>query len=160
MSLVAERTSAITVHKMHPYIGAEVRGVDLSRPLDDETLRQIKDAWHDNAMLFFRDQNLTEDDQRRFASYFGPIAKRVPPPQGSVKVETVAWDDMMMITDHVDANGKPIGSLGHGEMWFHSDKCYHRTPHRATFLYGIEIPSEGGDTRFASMYAAYERMPA
>ena len=160
MSLVAERTSAITVHKMHPYIGAEVRGVDLSCPLDDATLRAIKDAWHENAMLFFRDQNLTEDDQRRFASYFGPVAKRVPPPKGSIKVDTVAWDDMMMITDHVDANGKPVGSLGHGEMWFHSDKCYHRTPHRATFLYGIEIPSEGGDTRFASMYAAYERMPA
>jgi taurine dioxygenase len=80
MSLVAERTSAITVHKMHPYIGAEVRGVDLSRPLDDDALRQIKDAWHDNAMLVFRDQNLTEDDQRRFASYFGPVAKRVPSP--------------------------------------------------------------------------------
>ena len=80
-----------------------------------------------NAMIFFRDQNLTEDDQRRFASYFGPVAKRVPPPKSSPKVETVAWDDMMMITDHVDANGKPVGSLGHGEMWFHSDKCYHRT---------------------------------
>ena len=43
-------------------------------------------------------------------------------------------------------NGKPLGSLGHGEMWFHTDKCYHRRPHRASFLYGIEIPSEGGHT--------------
>src|SRR5262245_62422353 len=112
MSLVAERTSAITVHKLHPFIGAEVRGVDLSHPLDDDALRQIRDAWHDNAMLVFRDQNLTEDDQRRFASHFGKVAKRVPPPKGSIKVETVAWDDMMMITAHVDARGKPVGSRG------------------------------------------------
>jgi len=58
------------------------------------------------------------------------------------------------------ANGKALGSLGHGEMWFHIDKCYHRQPHRATFLYGIEIPSEGGHTQFSSMYAAYENLPA
>ena len=67
---------------------------------------------------------------------------------------------MMMITDNVDADGKPIGSLGHGEMWFHTDKCYHRRPHRASFLYGIEIPSEGGHTKFSSSYAAYDRLPA
>ena len=67
---------------------------------------------------------------------------------------------MMMVSDHVDANGKPLGTLGHGEMWSHTDKCYHRRPHRATFLYGIEIPSEGGHTKFSSLYAAYDRMPA
>jgi taurine dioxygenase len=160
MTMIAEKTGTISVHQMHPHIGAEVRGVELSRPLDDETLRQIKDAWHKHAVLVFRDQKLSEEDQRRFASNFGHVAKRVPPPPGAVKVETVAWDDMMMITDHVDANGKPVGSLGHGEMWFHTDKCYHRRPHRATFLYGIEIPSEGGDTRFSSMYAAYDKLSA
>ena len=46
MSQVAERTRAISVTKLHPDIGAEIRGVDLSRPLDEETVRQIKDAWH------------------------------------------------------------------------------------------------------------------
>ena len=60
-------------------IGAEIGGVDLSRPLDAETLRQIKDAWHEHTVLLFRCQSLSEDDQRRFASYFGPVAKRVPP---------------------------------------------------------------------------------
>jgi len=160
MSQVAERTRAISVTKLHPDIGAEIRGVDLSRPLDEETVRQIKDAWHQHAVLLFRDQNLSEDDQRRFASHFGPVAKRVPPKPGAPgAADALVWDDMMTISDHVDANGKALGSLGHGEMWFHTDKCYHRQPHRATFLYGIEIPSEGGHTQFSSMYAAYENLP-
>ena len=161
MPQVAERTRAISVTKLHPDIGAEIRGVDLSRPLDEETVRQIKDAWHQHAVLLFRDQNLSEDDQRRFASHFGPVAKRVPPKPGAPgAADALVWDDMMTISDRVDANGKALGSLGHGEMWFHADKCYHRQPHRATFLYGIEIPSEGGHTQFSSMYAAYENLPA
>jgi len=161
MTMVAERTQTISVTKLHPAIGAEIRGLDLSRPLDAETQQQVRDAWHDHTVLLFRDQKLTEDDQRRVASYFGPVAKRVPPKPGAPGATTSpAWDDMMMITDNVDANGKPLGSLGHGEMWFHTDKCYHRRPHRASFLYGIEIPSEGGHTRFSSMYAAYDRLPA
>ena len=108
----------------------------------------------------FRDQKLSEDDQRRFASYFGPVAKRVKPPASSGRiVDAPDWGDLMLITDNVDANGQPVGSLGHGEMWFHTDKCYHRRPHRASFLYGMQIPSEGGNTRFSSSYAAYDRLP-
>ncbi len=129
MAFVAEPLETISVIKLHPAIGAEIRGVDLSRPLDADTARQIKDAWHEHAVLLFRDQNLTEDDQRRFASHFGPVAKRVPPKAGAQGAYgSPEWDDMMMISDNVDANGKPLGSLGHGEMWFHTDKCYHRAP--------------------------------
>src|SRR5579864_6745008 len=110
MSPVAERTRAISVTKLHPDIGAEIRGVDLGRPLDEETARAIKDAWHEHAVLLFRDQDLSEDDQRQFASHFGPVAKRVPPKPGAKGAEDSApWDDMMMVTDNVDANGKALG---------------------------------------------------
>src|ERR1044071_7218436 len=161
MAALAEKIDTISVAKLHPVIGAEIRGVDLGRPLDDLTIRQIKDAWHQHTVLVFRDQGLSEDDQRRFASYFGPVAKRVPPRAGASGADTLGeGDDMLLITDNVDAGGKPIGALGHGEMWFHTDKCYHRRPHRASFLYGIEIPSEGGHTKFSSSYAAYEKLPA
>jgi alpha-ketoglutarate-dependent taurine dioxygenase len=161
MAIVAEKLRAISVTKLHPVIGAEISGVDLSQPLDAKTVRQIQDAWHQHTVLVFRDQTVSEDDQRRFASYFGSIAKRVPPRPGAVGVDAeLQWDDMLLVTDNVDARGKPMGALGHGEMWFHSDKCYHRQPHRASFLYGIEIPSEGGHTRFSSSYAAYEKLSA
>src|SRR3984957_13317723 len=113
-----------------------------------------------STVLLFRGQSLSEDDQRRFASYLGPVAKRVPPKPGATGIgDAPAWNDMMLVSDKLDANGKPLGTLGHGEMWFHTDKCYHRRPHRASFLYGIEIPSEGGHTRFSSSYAAYDRLP-
>jgi taurine dioxygenase len=160
MTVLAERTGTISVGKLHPVIGAEVRGVDLSTPLDGDTVRRIKDAWHEHTVLVFRDQAVSEDDQRRFASYFGTVAKRVPPRAGAAGADTLLdWDDMLLVSDHVDASGKPMGALGHGEMWFHSDKCYHRRPHRASFLYGIEIPTEGGHTRFSSSSAAYDRLP-
>ena len=149
---------SITVTPLHPVIGAEIGGVDLSRPLDDTTVREIELAWHDNAVLLFRDQDITGDDQLRLASHFGPIAERVIPPAGASRPSGPEWTDVMLVTDHVDADGEPLGSLGHGEMWFHSDKCYRERPHRASFLYGIDIPSDGGHTRFASLYAAYENM--
>jgi taurine dioxygenase len=149
----------IAVTKLHPHIGAQISGADLSRPLDRATLDQIRNAWHAHTVLLFRDQDLSEDDQRRFASYFGPVATRVKPPPGAKRNDGPDWTDLMMITDRVDADGKAVGALGHGEMWFHTDKCYHRRPHRASFLYGIEIPSQGGHTRFSSSYAAYDRLP-
>jgi taurine dioxygenase len=159
--MLAEKVGTVSVHKLHPDIGAEIRGVDLSGPLDADTISRIKDAWYKHTVLLFRNQNLSEDDQRRFASLFGPVAKRVKPKPGAKGLDTSPdWDDMMMVTDNVDANGKPLGSLGHGEMWFHTDKCYHRRPHRASFLYGIDIPTEGGHTKFSSLYAAYDNLPA
>jgi taurine dioxygenase len=153
------KSAGLTVTRLHPVIGAEVTGADLSQELDDETLGRIRDAWHAHTVLVFRDQNLSEDDQIRFASHFGPIAARVKPRSGGKQVNVPDWGKLMMITDHVNADGEPLGALGHGEMWFHSDKCYHERPHRASFLYGIEIPSEGGNTRFASLYGAYDKLP-
>ena len=67
---------------------------------------------------------------------------------------------MQLITNRLDEQGRPLGSLGDGEMWFHTDKCYVEKPHRASFLYAVEIPAEGGHTKFASLYNAYDRLPA
>jgi taurine dioxygenase len=160
MATAADALDTVEVRKLHPLIGAEIRGVDLSRPLDPRAVAEIKDAWHDHTVLVFRGQNLSEDDQRRFASHFGPVATRVKPPKGARRDDSPEWNEMMLISDRTDADGKPVGSLGHGEMWFHTDKCYRERPHRASFLYGIEIPSEGGNTKFASLYAAYDNLPA
>lgn len=151
----------ITVTKLHPAIGAEVSGVDLSRELDSETVETVRQAWHDHTVLIFRDQDISGEDQLRFAAHFGPVAERhIPKAESKGAVNgSPEWNTLMPISDKKDEDGNAIGALGHGEMWFHTDKCYHEKPHRASFLYGIEVPSEGGHTKFASLYGAYENLP-
>jgi len=160
MATKLKETGSITVTGLHPVIGAQVSGVDLSLALDAATVEAIRRAWHDHTVLVFRGQNITGDDQLRFASHFGTVAERHKPKPGANSPEDVPdWTNLMLVTDKKDENGKPLGGLGHGEMWFHSDKCYHQRPHRASFLYGIEVPTEGGHTKFASLYGAYDNLP-
>jgi taurine dioxygenase len=151
-------TRGLTFSPLHPLIGAEVSGVDLRKELDPATLATIKQAWSDHTLLLFRDQDMTSEDQLRLADHFGPIATRVIPPAGTPIPAGPEWTNVMLITDRKDENGDALGALGHGDMWFHSDKCYRPKPHRVSFLYGIEIPSEGGHTKFSSLYSAYDNM--
>src|SRR5262249_26205524 len=145
------------VTKLHPIIGAQVHGVDLSKPLDQDTQRLVRRAIADHTVLLFRSQRITSEDQRRFASYFGPLAERLKPPEKSGVKNSPTWDDdLMIISNETDAEGKALGALGQGEMWFHTDKCYVERPHRFSFLYGIQLPTEGGNTKFASLSAAYD----
>jgi taurine dioxygenase len=154
MATSLKTRDGITVTPLHPVIGAEISGVDLSKALDDATVEAIKQAWYQHTVLVFHDQDISGEDQLRFASYFGPIAERHQPKPGSKGAAKagVEWVNLMPISDKTDADGTPIGALGHGEMWFHSDKCYHEKPHRASFLCG--------HTKFASLYGAYNNLPA
>jgi taurine dioxygenase len=154
-------TARVEVRKLHPSIGAEIRGVDITRDVDDETFAEIRHAIGQHAMIVFRNQkDLTGEQQLKFAARFGQVAERLIPPKEKDRERNVAWNNLMLISDRKDEDGKPIGSLGHGEMWFHTDKCYVEKPHRFSFLYGIEIPSVGGNTKFTSLYSAYDKMPA
>jgi taurine dioxygenase len=159
MATSLTQTGPITVTPLHPVIGAEIGGVDLSQELDAATIDAIRQAWHDHTVLLFRDQDISGEDQLRFAGHFGTVAERHKPKAGSSGTDAPNWTTLMPVTDKTDEDGKPLGGLGHGEMWFHSDKCYHQRPHRTSFLYGIEIPTEGGHTKFANMYAARDNIP-
>ena len=148
---------SITVRKLSAPLGAEIRGVDLSRPLDAADIEAIKRAWYDNLVLLFRDQHLSEDAQIRFARCFGALQKRPRPP--SARAETgVENPELVMLVSNIREDGKPIGSLPDGEMEFHTDQCYLEKPANGTFLYAIEVPSEGGDTLFLNLYEAYETL--
>jgi taurine dioxygenase len=159
MATSLQETGPITVTKLHPAIGAEIGGVDLSTELNAATIDSIRQAWHDHTVLLFRGQKISGEDQLRFAEQFGTVAERHIPKTGATDSGSPDWKNLMPISDQTDDDGNPIGALGHGEMWFHSDKCYHPEPHRASFLYGIDIPSEGGHTKFASLYAAHDNIP-
>jgi taurine dioxygenase len=144
---------ALTIEPLSPALGAEVVGLDLRPPMDRTTVQEIEEAWHQHIVLVFRDQSLSEAEQFRFARNFGELGtrkrKREDRPEGA------AADHLMLVTN-IRRNGVPIGSLPDGEMLFHHDMCYTPEPHKATFLYAIEVTRDGGHTLFANMYRAYD----
>lgn len=141
--------------------GALIEGVDLSRPLTDTEFRFVKDAWDKHLVLVFRGQNVSEADQLRFAAMFGPLGDRkIAPDQLREKVEGIDQNNpKFMLVTNIKRNGKAIGAFGDGEMWFHIDSGYSARPYRYTFLYGLKLPSTGGNTMFSNMYKAYEALP-
>ncbi len=138
---------------LSPAIGAEIHGIDLRRPIDDTVFQRMRDAWHQHCVLLFRGQQLEDEDQVRFAARFGALSKVLHKHGGHTAHPSV------MLISNIRENGKPIGALPDGEMYFHSDQCYMERPSMATLLYAIEVPRRGGNTLFANMYAAYDALP-
>ena len=161
MSSVVIRPSAadIEIHPLSDALGAEIRGLDLTREIDDATFAVVDQAWRDHLILLFRGQDLSEDDQVRFARRFGALQGRPRPASMRAESGEVRHPEIMLVSN-IRKDGKLIGSLPDGEMQFHSDMCYIEKPAKGTFLYAIEIPSEGGDTLFLNTYKAYESLPA
>jgi taurine dioxygenase len=138
-------------------LGAEITGLDLRKPLDDATVKTIRDAFDQNIFVVFREQELSEDDQLRAAGYFGKVHIRRKPV--TTRDPGGAFDTPFMLVTNIVENGKSIGVFGDGEMWFHHDTSYYPEPHRATLLYSMKLPSWGGNTCFSNMYKAYENIP-
>ena len=148
---------SMTVTRASDALGAKVQGLDLRRPLDPSAKQQVLEAFTEHMVLVFPGQDLSEDEQRRFAEQFGPLGERKRKPEDRPEGEGAA--NFMQITN-IRKNGVPIGSLPDGEVLFHHDMCYVAAPDKATMLYAIEVPSKGGDTVFANMCAVYDSLPA
>jgi taurine dioxygenase len=133
-------------------LGAEIIGIDLSREMDEGFTAQVLEVWHDNLVILLRDQQLSEEDEVRFAERFGPLAV-------SHTRRFTTSNPAVMLISNIREDGKQIGALPDGEMHFHSDQCYQEQPAMASMLYAIEVPSKGGNTLFANAYAAYETLP-
>ena len=149
-----QQTSALRVRKLSPTFGADVRGIDLSRPVAKDTIRAIRQLWYEHSVLLVPGQVLDEDAQVRFGEYFGELAKTM----GSYAILKNSHPAVMYVTNE-KADGKYVGALPDGEMFFHSDMCYVERPCLGTMLYAMEIPSQGGNTVFADQYAAYDALP-
>ncbi len=148
---------AMSVVKLHPVIGAEVKGVDLSKPVDAATAAAIRKAFEENVVLVFRGQDLDEKAQIAAGQIFGKVAERRRPNVGNLPGGD--YDTPFMLVTNIVENGKPIGAFGDGEMWFHHDTSYYPEPHRATLLYSQKLTTTGGETCFANQYKAYELIP-
>jgi len=144
----------IDVIPLSAAIGAEIRGVDLSRPISENVKESLLEAWQEFVVLLFRNQKLSDEELWGSSDWIGPLGKRSRP--ANRRQES---DPYIMLVSNIREDGKPIGSLPDGEMWFHHDMAFVDTPHKATFLYSIEIPKHGGNTKFANMYGAFDLLP-
>jgi taurine dioxygenase len=138
---------------LSPALGLEALDVDLREPLPDARIAQLREAWYAGQILLLCDQTLSEEDQVRFAEYFGPPAR-------TINVHNTGRHPAIMLISNIRKDGKPIGALPDGEMQFHTDQCYVERPAAASMLYAIEVPHIGGNTLFANAYLAYETLPA
>jgi taurine dioxygenase len=139
------------------HIGAEIRGIDLRDKPDDETVKAIYQAWLDHLVIIFPGQKLSQEDLVRVTKYFGEQGMPRRPPKFFPKGYSSLLPGIMLISN-IRENGEPIGALPDGEMMFHHDMIHSAEPDKATLLYSVEIPSSGGNTLFASGYAAYDSL--
>jgi taurine dioxygenase len=137
-------TKDLRLERLSPALCAVVRGVQLEGGLDDETVEHISTALEEHLVLFFQGQTLTPRQQCNFASRFGALYAH-PFYEGAPEAPEI------MILEH-DGSRRP-----HADRW-HADVTYLSAPARAAVLYAEIIPPVGGDTLWASMYAAYEAL--
>lgn len=135
----------IEVNPVSRYVGAEISGVDIAGGLSDEQLLEMKQAFAEHGVIFFRDQNITPDQHIEFANRWGKI---------NVNRFFQAVDTHPVIAEvRKEAHQKSnIGSA------WHTDHSYDQIPAMGSILYAREVPTLGGDTLFSSMYAAYEHL--
>ena len=136
-------------------LGADIWDVRLDA-LDDKTFQDIYQAWLEhNGVLRFPCQNLDDDKFLDFARRFGDLDMApINANGGNWKPE---YPELAVISNVVQ-DGKPIGSLGSYESKWHTDMSYNELPPKASILYAIELPLEGGNTGFASTAAAYDAL--
>jgi taurine dioxygenase len=138
-------------------LGAEIRGVDLARPLDDAMFAAIGRAYDAHGVIFFRDQRITPQQQVAFTRRFGAIEFNIFGERWSVP-----GSPEIVVVSNITEDGRPIGVRRAGENW-HSDMCYIPRPPRGTMLYALEVPDlfglTLGDTEFASAAAAWDALP-
>jgi taurine dioxygenase len=133
-------------------LGAKVTGVDLSQPLDADTLAQIRSAWIRHLVLVFPGQDLRPETLIAFTRNFGELDTYETQP-----FNRHPEHDEVMLLSNKPVNGKLPAGAYNGQNW-HTDLSYTIRPAKATMVYCIQKPSVGGDTMFASMYAAYEAL--
>jgi taurine dioxygenase len=132
--------------------GAEVLGLDLSRPLADADFARIHRAHLDHHVLVFRDQRITPDEQVAFSRRFGPLQVHV------LHQFQLPGHPAVLIVSNIKEDGKPIG-LGDAGHYWHSDLSYLPRPSLGSMLHAQELPEEGGDTLFANQHLAWEGLP-
>jgi taurine dioxygenase len=148
--------SKLKIQKLADALGAEVSGVDVSKPISSDDLAQILAAWKEHLVLRFRGQELTDPQLLEISRNFGVIDP--PGPNSYGKPFLADFPDINVISN-IKVGEQALGGLGDGEAVWHADMTYIDTPPKASFLHALEIPATGGNTEWGNMYVAYEALP-
>jgi taurine dioxygenase len=132
----------LDIRPISPLIGAEIHGVDLSRPLGDTVVAEVRRALNTHHVIFFRDQELSPDQQADFARQFGVVTEGHP------------------VIPAIDENPEVLAIDGRDDRasWWHTDVTFLQAPAFGSILYMITAPEVGGDTTWASLQDAYDRL--
>lgn len=147
-----------TIHPFGGCLGAEVQGIDLNEPLEQEHVHSLRAAWAEHLVLRFCGQEkLTLESQIAFSRHFGNLDKR-PTASYAMSRQHDELPPEITVISNVKVDNKPLGALGDGEAVWHSDMTYNQHPPRGACLRAQEIPPEGGNTYFANLHAAYDTL--
>ena len=152
------RSGGLVIEPATPVIGAEISGVDLSRPLDRATFDELHQALLKWRVLFFRDQALSNEQLKAFGRQFGPLTPAHPISDG-LDDHPEIWERKIeeYRTRRAERDDPtPSRRLPRDYKGWHIDITFVANPNRYSILYGAEIPPYGGDTIFGSLIAAYE----
>jgi taurine dioxygenase len=141
--VVKKVPSTLEIEQIGAYLGAEVHGVDFSKPIDNETFEFLYASLCEHEVLVFRDANITTEGQMAFGRLFGELSVHPFSPNDEDRPELILFQN--------DETNAPFGT----DVW-HSDETFREDPPLATCLRALDVPKVGGDTMFASMTAAYE----
>ena len=151
----------LTVTPRHPALGAEVRGIDMRKPMDPTTVRAVRDAWTRHLVLIFPDQPITDQEHVAFTRQFGePEIFH----QTSLHLRSDDVKEIFLVSN-VDAQNRIVmpsdpgqKQLNSSRQW-HTDSSYKTLPSIGSLLHGIEISRTGGITQFINMYMVYDELP-
>lgn len=154
-------TTDLKVTPLSEALGAEISGIDLREDLPQAVIDEILRLWHEHIVLVFRDQELSMEQQLAFAGRFGELGERKRAPEDlRERTEGIyQTNENILLVTNIKVDGQPIGAFGDADMWFHIDSGYAEKPYKYTFLYGLELPSKGGNTLFANTYKVYDALP-
>lgn len=136
---------------LSPVLGAEVKGIDLNH-VDTFTAEALRQLWLNYHVLVVRNCPLTEENLIRFGESFGPI-------EMARKMSPLATRPEIMVISNIREGETALGSLPDGELYWHFDRLHQKIPNKAGVLHSIELPSQGGETRFSNMCEAYDALP-
>jgi taurine dioxygenase len=143
----------LKIRPLQKTFGAEISGLDLSKPLDSQTINEVKSLWHQYGLLLFRDQAMDEAEIVSFSRQLGDLEIHIRKEFLSQKSPEILY------ISNMTKEGKPVGILADSEVGWHYDQIYLPRPAVGSFLFSVKLPSSGGETSFSNMSAVYEALP-